>query len=180
MRAVAAMAILFAAALSNNALAVFQYHDVITYSQGDWGADRSPLAGLLDDNFVTLYEVWLGDRRSILFVAVHGTNTEWRTFCQRSARPVRSTPTGSTRSSSASGTFGGEVLALRLNIDLSDAGYTLGNLGIPFGDLQLHSFTAQPLLNGLSVRQFLADVNTLLGGGHAGNYRIDELSRDRE
>jgi hypothetical protein len=39
--------------------------------------------------------------------------------------------------SSASGYFGGEVVALTLNIDFADAGHTLGADGIRFRDLRL-------------------------------------------
>lgn len=67
--------------------------------------------------------------------------------------------------SSASGTFGGRVIALQLDIDFSDAGVTPGAPGLRFGDLILTNFTTLPLLNGMTVRQFRDDVNTLLGGG---------------
>ena len=69
--------------------------------------------------------------------------------------------------STASGGFGGEVLGLEFNVDFSDAGLLPGASGIPFGNLILEnlSFSTQPVLNGLTVRQFLADENTLLSGG---------------
>jgi hypothetical protein len=78
-------------------------------------------------------------------------------------------------STTMSGAFGGYVIALRINVDFSDAGLTLGARGVPFGDVTLCNFTAQPLLNGLTVRQFLGEVNFLLGGG-SGNYSVAELS----
>jgi hypothetical protein len=67
----------------------------------------------------------------------------------------------------ASGAFGGEVLALEFNVDFSDAGLLPGTSGLRFGDLVLTGFspTTFPQLNGLTVRQFLGDVNTVLGGG---------------
>ena len=67
--------------------------------------------------------------------------------------------------STPSGGFGGEVLGLELNIDFSDAGYLPGASGLRFGDLILANFSTAPTFNGLTVRQFLGDVNTLLGGG---------------
>lgn len=67
---------------------------------------------------------------------------------------------------SASGSFGGEVTALSLNVDFSDAGHTLGTSGIAFGDLTLCGFTTTLAgLNGLTVRDFLALANSALGGG---------------
>lgn len=77
--------------------------------------------------------------------------------------------------STSSGAFGGEVLALKINVDFSDAGVTLGTSGTSFGDLTLCNFTTLPLLNGLTVRQFLDVVNTLLGGGSS-IYSIADLS----
>jgi hypothetical protein len=65
---------------------------------------------------------------------------------------------------SASGQFGGEVAALKLNIDFSDAGL-LGIVAVPFGDLTLCGLTVDADLNGMSVRQFFDVVDTALGGG---------------
>jgi len=68
--------------------------------------------------------------------------------------------------STASGGFGGEVLALELNVDFSDAGFLVGASGLRFGNLTLCGFSTLPL-NGTTVRQFLGTLNTLLGGGSA-------------
>jgi hypothetical protein len=79
--------------------------------------------------------------------------------------------------STSSGAFGGEVLTLRININFSDAGVTLGNLGIPFGDLQLRNFVGSQFnLNDLTVRQILGHANNLLGGGSSLFYSISELN----
>jgi len=66
---------------------------------------------------------------------------------------------------SSSGEFGGEVLALQLNVDFSDADLLANTT--PLGDLRFCNFTAVPVLNGQTVRQFLATANTILGGGSA-------------
>jgi hypothetical protein len=47
----------------------------------------------------------------------------------------------------------------------TSAGVLVGTSGLRFGDLVLCNFTALPVLNKMTVRQFLAVVNTLLGGG---------------
>jgi len=75
---------------------------------------------------------------------------------------------------SASGVFGGDVAALKLNIDFGDAGLTQGNAHVAFGDLTICDQTALPALNGLTVREFSSSVNTLLGDG-TGTYSIDQL-----
>jgi PEP-CTERM motif len=70
--------------------------------------------------------------------------------------------------SSASGAFGGIVVALRLDVDFSDAGLLTGNLDLPFGDLVLYGFDGtESFVNGLTVREFLAEVESALGGGPA-------------
>lgn len=69
-------------------------------------------------------------------------------------------------STTTSGAFGGEIVALALNIDFSDAGYLPGAASVGFGDLLLAEFTNDlALLNGLTLRQFLEEGNSLLGGG---------------
>ena len=61
--------------------------------------------------------------------------------------------------SSSSGQFGGQALALKLNIALSDAGVT------PLGFGDLYYFEAGSSLNGLKVRQILTAAEAALGGG---------------
>jgi hypothetical protein len=78
-------------------------------------------------------------------------------------------------SSTSSGAFGGIVLALRLNIDLSDGGALPSNAGLRFGDLTLCNYTTPPSLNGMTVRNISALANTLLGGGSNG-YTIDDVA----
>ena len=65
-------------------------------------------------------------------------------------------------SSSHSGEFGGEVLALELNVDFSAAGFTEGSGG-PFGNLNLCG-TGTPY-DGMSISAILAAANTALGNG---------------
>ena len=68
--------------------------------------------------------------------------------------------------STVSGGFGGETLGLEFNVDFSDAGLLPGTSGLRFGDLIIANLNgAQAPLNGLTVRQFLGDMNILLSGG---------------
>jgi len=75
---------------------------------------------------------------------------------------------------SSSGIFGGDVLSLHLNVDFSDAGFLHGTSPVPLGNLTLCNFSTLTALNGMTVRQFLGTVNTLLGGGSA-TYSISDL-----
>jgi hypothetical protein len=64
------------------------------------------------------------------------------------------------------GIFGGQLLALRLNIDFSDAGLLQHPVGIGFGDLILTGFTGTLTgLNGQTVRQLQDIANVMIGGG---------------
>jgi hypothetical protein len=64
-----------------------------------------------------------------------------------------------------SGDFGGEVVALRLNIDFSDSSVMVGTSGHLFGDLTVCGVIDAPSLNGSTVREVLGVAEEALGGG---------------
>jgi PEP-CTERM motif len=141
---------------------------LITYDQGSWTNDLTALT-LLTNDYSSVYA------NSFSVVTVGLPNTGF-TMSFDGAPPVsRFLPAGGPPSvltsnvndplTTPAGSFGGDVLALRLNIDFSNAGFLLGTSGIPFGNLVLQNFATLPALNGLTVNQFLADANTCLGGG---------------
>jgi hypothetical protein len=153
---------------------VWQDGDVITYDQTSWGGDPNPTnaAGLLLANYDTVYASTFGELEvgipgatgfSIVFTNPLAVLTylpalgEHGTLNSDHVNPL----------STAAGSFGGEVTAIQLNIDFSDAGVTLGASGIPFGDLILANFDTLPALNGLTVREYAALVNFVLSGGSA-------------
>jgi PEP-CTERM motif len=166
-------AVLCSVAVSDHSLAQpFATGDFDIYPQDSWGETPTPTnaAGLLLNNYDSVYDSSLG----LVEVGIPGPGGFSMLFTNVASVLVYLPANGAIGtltsdrldpSSTTSGLFGGEVLALRFNIDFSDAGITLGNLGIPFGDLELHSLSTLPLLNDLSVRQFSAEVNSLLGGG---------------
>jgi len=143
--------------------------DLTTFGQGLWGGVPGLDAGatLVNADFDTVYQsagalvvgsasgfvIFFTDPSPVLdylpsigpYAALDGSVTD----------PV----------STSSGAFGGDVTALALNVDFSDAGLLPGTSGLRFGDLVLTGFSTFPQLNGLTVRQFLADMNTLLSGG---------------
>jgi len=156
----------------------------LTHGQGDWGDPRTAAAGILNSNFGVVYLSSFG----VVEVGIPGTAGFSMTFDGApsvleylpAAGPIGPlTADLVDPTSTASGAFGGNVLALRLNVDFSAAG-VLGGTGGHFGDLKLCNFTnAQPLgfscdaltqaqadaLNGQAVAQVLAEANTVLGGG---------------
>jgi hypothetical protein len=146
--------------------------DMTTYSQALWGEDPTTTnaAGLLFDNYATVYASTFG----VVEVGLHGAAGFSMQFTSGSdvlAYLPASGPIAPLDSdlldptSSSAGEFGGDVLALRLNVDFSDAGVTASSAGLRFGDLTLCGFSSLSAINGLTVRQFLDDVNALLGGG---------------
>jgi hypothetical protein len=158
-----------------NALASsFKDGDFTSYAQSEWGDTPNTFnaAWLLQENYNTVYASTSGT----LEVGIAGANGFSMVFT--GAPELLSYlpdvgPIGQLNSdfhnptTTSAGAFGGDATALVLNIDFSDAGLLPGDLGIPFGDLVLQNFSGGQLtpLNGLTVRQFSAGMNGLLGGG---------------
>jgi hypothetical protein len=174
---------LLVAVFHNNAQATtFTNDDFTTYNQLGWGdeGNGSPGAVLVENYYDSVY----ASSSYVMEVGIHGTNgfslvftnpTDLVAYLPDPGNPGALDSDLLNPTSSSSGAFGGEVTALKLNIDFSDAGVLPGNLGIPFGDLVLTNFTDQPQLNGLTVRQFSAVLNTLLGGGSYGSYTTADI-----
>ena len=66
--------------------------------------------------------------------------------------------------STSSGIFGADVIALKLNVDFGDAGLLPDPSGVNFGNLRLCGLAVTGL-NNMTVRQFEALGETMLGGG---------------
>lgn len=144
--------------------------DMLTFSQVDWGNAASPAAQLLGANFDSLYPRYLE-------LGVPGPHTfEMNGFSMMFSLPnaivsflpatgANSTLTGSLLDpgSSSAGTFGGEVVALVLNVDFWDANLLGGTAPTPLGDARICKFTLLPAVNGQTVRQFVGTANEILG-----------------
>ena len=152
--------------------------DVITFVQDDWGVPSTSAGILLDDHFNSVYASTFG----IAEVGIPGSTGFSMQFSSASAvfayQPSSGTPAAldadlSDPTSSASGVFGGEVLALRLNVDFADAGHTDGSAPVLFGDLRLCNIVNGP--TNITVRELLAIANTALGGGST-PYTIADLN----
>src|SRR5262249_12259598 len=140
----------------------WQAGDLITYSQVAWGDSpaNSTAAALLVANFNSLYvggfEVGLSGSAGFSMVFLDAPSALVYLPSSGPGAGALNADRVNPSSSPSEGLFGGLVVALKLNIDSSDAGLTLGSLGIPFGDLILTDFdTTLPDLNGLTVREFL-------------------------
>jgi hypothetical protein len=167
------LAILLGCAGSANAT-TWNVGDLTSYTQASWGDDLSGVpqgqaALLLVHKYDTVYASSFG------IVTVGSTSGFTMRFSDASsvlAYMPAIGPFGPLNGNvldpitTASGGFGGEVMGLELNVDFTDAGVLTGVSGIHFRDLILANLTGSlSVLNGLTVRQILGDVNTLLGGG---------------
>jgi hypothetical protein len=179
------VALLVSAAL-NPARAQFQPGEFITYSQVSWGGDPSiagSAAALVAERFYFVYP-W-----GSLEIGVQGISG-FSLFFTSSGGVLHYLPTSGIAaplnadlvdpSSTASGAFGGDVLALQLNVDFADAAYLAGSAGVLFGDLKLvnmKSVTYRDLseFNGWTVRQWLEFAKVALGTG-GGTIDFDTLS----
>jgi hypothetical protein len=146
---------------------IWHVGDEITYDQGAW-SNISTAINLLQTNYASIYAP-----TGVLTVGLPVTG-----FTMRFDGPTAILaylpaigPIGVLTANvvdptvTSAGLFGGDVLALQLNVDFNNAGFLVGNLDIPFGDLVLQNFSTLPALNGLLVSQFLADANRCVGGG---------------
>jgi hypothetical protein len=171
---VVAVALVFGAAIDRPAQAsiVLQAGDFTTHIQAWWGDPTFPSGMLLNAHYDDVY----ASTASVLVVGLLGSAGYSMAFQSAAAvhyylpalGPIGPL-TGDIVDPSqltAAGVFGGEMVSLALNIDFSDAGYLPGAAGIAFGDLLLAEFTGDlALLNGMTMRQFFAQGNMLLGGG---------------
>jgi hypothetical protein len=180
---------LLVAVFNHNALATnLKNGDFTTHVQADWGDTPNPMipnnaASLLENNYDTVYASTYGTLEVGLlgptgFSMVFSGAPELLYYLPDVGAIGQLNSDLVNPSSTSAGAFGGDVTALVLNIDFSDAGLLPGNLGIPFGDLVLVNFTPPPGALGLNrqtVRQFSAIVNNVLGGGSYTGYSIATL-----
>jgi hypothetical protein len=140
--------------------------DMVTFSEDNWGDAAGGAANLLTSNFSTVYPtntVTVGDPHffSILFSGADPIIAYLPALGTPGVLDATLLDPGST----SSGEFGGEVTALRINVDFSDAGVLHGTAAIHFGDLHICNLTAPAGFNGQTVRQFLGTASTTLSAG---------------
>ena len=169
----------------------FTDNEFVTWSQGAWGDDpfcesgnpaECNISGLLENDFNSLFAP-----SDLLELGVPGAGGFSMIFDSADAiiayLPASGVPDPLTADlldpvHTASGALGGEVLTATLNVTFSDDGVLAHPSGVPFGDLvlqNLESLVGDPSfgngvgpeiaeLDGTSVRDVLADANSLLGG----------------
>jgi hypothetical protein len=166
------------ASLNLTGVSAWQAADLTSYTQGQWDtAGKHPLTPggtVLIDDFNSTYlstggVFVIGDTSK--YVEEFGSGDALNTYLPQSGTPAALTGSLADPTSSSSGSFGGDVAALKLNVDFADAGY-LGGSQLHFGDLTLCGLAVTGL-NGMTVRQFLGTANTALGGTSTGYSTAD-------
>jgi hypothetical protein len=173
MRPLISAVIAFGLASSECPAGAFQNGEFVTYSQDDWGTQNTAAAQLLLNHFFTQYPsgVEIGISGAGGNSAVLTTPEAVFDYLPASGFPGFPLQTDySDPPLTSAGAFGGWVLALQFDVDFNDAGFLTGSSGVLVGDLVLHDLTATPHFNGLSVRQFLVEVNQFLGGSPPPHY----------
>jgi hypothetical protein len=162
----------------------FTTGEFLSWSQVAWGDDPNPvdISGLLEARFGTLYASTGG----LLQVGISGSpGFHFMEFDSADAviayLPQSGTPKALSAdlldpiSFSTAEDLGGEVVALRLNIDFSAAGLLAHPAGVPFGSLVLTGLTGSlSSLNGLTVNDLLIQENLALGGAPSDFSDLDD------
>ena len=134
--------------------------DYCSFSQGGLGGSGYPY-NLLAANFASIYPngVEVGIPGDGGFSMKFTTAAAVQNYLPAGGSANKLTADLTNPTSTSAGQFGGQVLALKLNIALSDAGATDAG----FGDL----YYCEPnsSLNGQTVRQILAAAEIAIGGG---------------
>ncbi len=150
----------------------FQPREYCTYTQGGWGSKPSGNnpGKLLHDNFDDIYS-------SSICLGLPGHSMTFETadaitdYLPAGGTPDTLDDDYVNPEDTSSGVFGGQVLALKLNVDFSDAEIT----PIGFGDLILCNTGTS--LDGQTVREILGAANEALGGGSLPDgYTISQLN----
>jgi hypothetical protein len=159
----------------------FSNRQFVTEDEGNWGTG-GVAASLLAADFNSVF----APSNDVLVAGVVGTPGQFfmafsgagavQVYLPAAGNPGPLTASLSNPRSSPSGIFGGDVVALTVNVDFSTAGF-LGTPGMPFGDLVLANLPSfDGSLNGLTGSQFLALANSCLGGGSCGTAGLDNVA----
>ena len=147
----------------------FSNGEFVTYTQTDWstgGAGASFLSTDYNSVYASTNEVLIVGAVGLgLFNIAFTGASDVLSYIPTAGTPEALTASLLNPSSNQGSVFSGDVVALTLNIDFSNAGL-LGTSSVPFGGLALRNFGGSLSgLDGLTVSQFLAIANICLGDG---------------
>jgi PEP-CTERM motif len=141
--------------------------DVVTYNQGDWGDPTSAAGMLMSDKFNSVYPsdlFFIGSTSTGYFI-LFTNEANLDDFLPALGTPGPLDADLVNPSSSSAGVFGGEVAALKLNLDFSNAGLIPNSSGLLLGNLVLTGFSgSESSVNGMTVNQFFPLSQAALAG----------------
>ncbi|HEX6795358.1 MAG TPA: hypothetical protein VF304_16035, partial [Casimicrobiaceae bacterium] len=143
----------------------WQNGDLVTYQQTEWSAANS---SILINHYGSVYAATAGGFEIGGFggfTALWTNVSDLSSYLPASGTAAALTANVTNPASTSSGIFGGDVAAIKLNIDYADAGVLPSSSGLKFGDLTICGLTSDTDLNGNNVRNVLSMMNTALGGG---------------
>ncbi|MDD1653597.1 MAG: hypothetical protein LUQ64_03535, partial [Methanomicrobiales archaeon] len=147
--------------------------DYTSYTQGGWGAPpqgNNP-GKLLADNFVAIYPGGVKIGKNGGFELTFTTSDAVKDFLPQGGTPDVLTASDTDPTTSDAGVFAGQVLALQLNVDFSDASITDPDLG------DLIYVNPGDSLNGKTIQEILDIANDVLGGGALpAGYTVSDLN----
>jgi hypothetical protein len=142
---------------------------VVTYNQAEWGVQTNPAGMLVNDYFDPVYAsasgvFEVGNTTSGYYI-VFTNAVDVIDYLPASGLPGPLNGNLLNPTTSPAGQFGGEVTALALNLDFSNAGLLPNSSGLLFGNLVLTGFTgSESSLNGMTVDQFFGLSQAALAG----------------
>ena len=161
--------ILALALASANAASATTWHngDVVSYSESAWGdePDGTNAASILVANYPLVYAPFGIFEVGTGFSMTFGGYSTLLDYLPAIGTPGPLDTDLLDPMFSSSGGFGGNVSALKLDVDFADANVISGTSGLKFGDLRVYGLTTTPDLNNMRVRDALAVLQGALGGG---------------
>jgi hypothetical protein len=142
---------------------------VVTYDQVEWGESTTAAGMLLNASYDTVYgptgdEFVIGSTTPGYF-ALFTDEVNLDDFIPASGAPGPLDANLSNPSTSSAGVYAGEVAALKLNLDFSNAGLLPNSSGLLLGNLVLTGFSgSESSLNGMTVDQFFGLSQAELAG----------------
>lgn len=141
-----------------------------TYTQGGWGSPSNSGPGQIRDMYfdnVFPSGLIIGSTYKLTLTSA----TAVKNFLPQGGTAAAFTQNYNNPTSTSAGVLAGQVVALKLNVNYSAAGY-LGSNTIPLGSLQIVSgpFT------GYTVNQFLAFAEQAIGGGNLNGFTFSEIN----
>jgi hypothetical protein len=145
--------------------------EIVTYGQVDWG-ENSDAISLLQTGFATAFAstggaLFVGGTH---FMEVDAPDSLYSHSSLVGYLPANGVAAPLNASvidpeTTSSGVFGGDVVALQLDVAFSAAGLLAHHSGVPFGNMVLTGFTGNLAgLNNITVSELLATANAILGG----------------